>query len=306
MVARTKSSLRPHRMPYDRDRTLDIVLYAILGAITVSVLYPLIYVTSASFSNPVDVLNGNMKLLPIDLTLEGYRRVFRNSAILIGYKNTILYTVVGTIVNVAVTVATAYPLSRKDFVGRNLFTILFTFTMFFSGGLIPTYLVIRSLGLINNFWVMILPGTISVFNVIIARTFFKSAIPAELQEAAMIDGCSNIGILVRIVIPLSKPILAVLALFYAVAHWNAFFNALIYLNDRERFPLQLILREILLQNQMINTMTQTGDSDTMEMELWSESIKYSIMIVASLPVLVIYPFFQRFFVKGLMIGAIKG
>jgi len=293
-------------MPYDRDRTLDIVLYAILGAITVSVLYPLIYVTSASLSNPVDVLNGNMKLLPIDLTLEGYRRVFRNSAILIGYKNTILYTVVGTIVNVAVTVATAYPLSRKDFVGRNLFTILFTFTMFFGGGLIPTYLVIRSLGLINNFWVMILPGTISVFNVIIARTFFKSAIPAELQEAAMIDGCSNIGILVRIVIPLSKPILAVLALFYAVAHWNAFFNALIYLNDRERFPLQLIIREILLQNQMINTMTQTGDSDTMEMELWSESIKYSIMIVASLPVLVIYPFFQRFFVKGIMIGAIKG
>jgi len=293
-------------MPYDRDRTLDIVLYAILGAITVSVLYPLIYVTSASLSNPVDVLNGNMKLLPIDLTLEGYRRVFRNSAILIGYKNTILYTVVGTIVNVAVTVATAYPLSRKDFVGRNLFTILFTFTMFFGGGLIPTYLVIRSLGLINNFWVMILPGTISVFNVIIARTFFKSAIPAELQEAAMIDGCSNIGIPVRIVIPLSKPILAVLALFYAVAHWNAFFNALIYLNDRERFPLQLIIREILLQNQMINTMTQTGDSDTMEMELWSESIKYSIMIVASLPVLVIYPFFQRFFVKGIMIGAIKG
>lgn len=293
-------------MPYDRDRTLDIILYAILGAITVSVLYPLIYVTSASLSNPVDVLNGNMKLLPIDLTLEGYRRVFRNSAILIGYKNTILYTVVGTIVNVAVTVATAYPLSRKDFVGRNLFTILFTFTMFFGGGLIPTYLVIRSLGLINNFWVMILPGTISVFNVIIARTFFKSAIPAELQEAAMIDGCSNIGILVRIVIPLSKPILAVLALFYAVAHWNAFFNALIYLNDRERFPLQLIIREILLQNQMINTMTQTGDSDTMEMELWSESIKYSIMIVASLPVLVIYPFFQRFFVKGIMIGAIKG
>jgi len=306
MVARTKNSSRPRRMPYDRDRTLDIVLYAILGAITVSVLYPLIYVTSASLSNPVDVLNGNMKLLPIDLTLEGYRRVFRNSAILIGYKNTILYTVVGTIVNVAVTVATAYPLSRKDFVGRNLFTILFTFTMFFGGGLIPTYLVIRSLGLINNFWVMILPGTISVFNVIIARTFFKSAIPAELQEAAMIDGCSNIGILVRIVIPLSKPILAVLALFYAVAHWNAFFNALIYLNDRERFPLQLIIREILLQNQMINTMTQTGDSDTMEMELWSESIKYSIMIVASLPVLVIYPFFQRFFVKGIMIGAIKG
>lgn len=287
------------------DIVIDTFVYALLAIITVVVAYPLIYVISASLSNPAEVINGNVMLLPKGITIEGYMRVFKDEAILTGYRNTILYTVIGTFVNIIVTIITAYPLSRKDFVGRNVIMLILTFTMFFGGGLIPTYLVIKTLGLIDNFWVMILPGVISVYNVIIARTFFQSSIPIELQEAAMIDGCSNFKILRLIVIPLAKPIIAVLVLYYGVAHWNAFFTALIYLSDKDKFPLQLILREILLQNQMTD-MLDLGSSSVAEQQMWGEGIKYAIIIVSSLPVILIYPLIQRYFVKGVMIGALKG
>ncbi len=287
------------------DIVIDTFVYALLAIVTVVVAYPLIYVISASFSNPAEVINGNVILFPKDITIEGYIRVFKDDGILTGYRNTILYTVIGTFANIIITIITAYPLSRKDFVGRNVLMLIFTFTMFFSGGLIPTYLVIKTLGLIDNFWVMILPGLISVYNVIIARTFFQSSIPIELQEAAMIDGCSNFKILNLIVIPLAKPIIAVLVLYYGVAHWNAFFTALIYLSDKEKFPLQLILREILLQNQMTD-MLDLSSSSVAEQQMWGEGIKYAIIIISSLPVIIIYPLIQRYFVKGVMIGALKG
>ena len=234
-----------------------------------------------------------------------YKRVFANNDIMLGYKNTVFYTLTGIAVNLAMTVAGAYPLSRKDFYGRNFLMLLFTFTMFFSGGLIPTYLVIQRLNLINNFWVMIIPGAVSVYNMIIMRTFFQSTIPGELQEAAFIDGCSNIRILLKIVLPLSMPIIAVMVIFYGVAHWNAFFSALIYISDRTKYPLQLILREILIQNQMQEMMNQDTES-LAQQQIMAEGIKYAVVIVASLPVLILYPFLQRYFVKGVMVGAIKG
>jgi putative aldouronate transport system permease protein len=287
------------------DRWFDTANIALLSLVLVIVLYPIIYVVSASLSNPTLVLQGQVWLLPKELSLEAYRRVFENADIMIGYRNTILYTVVGTFVNIVMTTAGAYPLSRRDFYGRNAIMAFFVFTMFFSGGIIPTYLVIKSLGIINTFWVMILPGAVSVFNLIIMRTFFQNTIPLELQESAFMDGSTNTRILVSIVLPLSMPIIAVLILYYAVGHWNAFFNALIYLSDRNQYPLQLFLREILIQNQMEEMMS--GDTQSMvEQQNLAEGLKYAIIVVSSLPVLILYPALQKYFEKGIMIGAIKG
>lgn len=286
-----------------KDTAFDIINVALLICVLVIILYPLIFVVSASFSDPMLVMQGKVKLIPKGLTIEAYKAVFRNNDIVNGYKNTIIYTVVGTFVNVIMTIAGAYPLSRRDFVGRNIITMLFTFTMFFSGGLIPSYIIMKKIGLYNNFWVMILPGAVGMWNLIIMRTFFQSTIPLELQEAAFIDGCSNIGILTRIVLPLSSAIIAVMVIFYGVGHWNAFFTALIYFKDRSKYPLQLILREILIQNDMHN---MTGTETLVNQQLLAESIKYSVIIVSSIPVLIMYPFLQKYFVKGVMIGAIKG
>lgn len=287
------------------DVIFDVINISILALVLAVVLYPLIFVVSASFSDPELVIQGKVWLLPKGLNIDAYKRVFANADIMSGYRNTILYTLVGIVVNLVMTIAGAYPLSRKDFYGRNLLMLLFTFTMFFSGGLIPTYLVIQKLNLVNNFWVMIIPGAVSVYNMIIMRTFFQSTIPGELQEAAFIDGCSNIRILFKIVLPLSMPILAVMVIFYGVAHWNAFFDALIYISDRAKYPLQLILREILIQNQMQEMMSQGAES-LADQQMLAEGIKYAVVIVASLPVLILYPFLQRYFVKGVMVGAIKG
>jgi putative aldouronate transport system permease protein len=287
------------------DRWFDFANLSILSLVLVLVLYPLVYVVSASLSNPTLVLQGEVWLWPKELSLEAYKRVFENADIMIGYRNTILYTVVGTCVNIAMTTAGAYPLSRRDFYGRNAIMAFFVFTMFFSGGIIPTYLVVKSLGIINTFWVMILPGAVSVFNLIIMRTFFQNTIPLELQESAFMDGSTNTRILVSIVLPLSMPIIAVLILYYAVGHWNAFFNALIYLSDRKQYPLQLFLREILIQNQMEEMMS--GDTQSMvEQQNLAEGLKYAIIVVSSLPVLILYPALQKYFEKGIMIGAIKG
>lgn len=287
------------------DIIFDAINTTALMLILLAALYPLLYVVSASFSDPLSIIQGKVWLLPDGFTLKAYERVFKNSAIITGYKNTILYTVVGTFVNLLMTIAGAYPLSRRDFNGRNLIMAIITFTMFFGGGMIPNYMVIRSLGLIDSFWVMIIPSAVTVWNLIIMRTFFQNTIPTEMQEAAFIDGCSNMRILVSIVLPLSAPIIAVTVLFYGVGHWNSFMPALIYLNSESRYPLQLILRSILLQNQT-QSMMDVANETSLEQILAAESLKYAVIIVASLPVLLLYPAIQKYFVKGVMVGAIKG
>ncbi|MCM3129062.1 carbohydrate ABC transporter permease [Paenibacillus provencensis] len=287
------------------DRYVMTAIYILLGLVSLIVLYPIYFVLIASFSSPEDVMLGKVWLWPKSLSLVGYERIFENNELMKGYLNTILYTFFGTLLNVVMTIAAAYPLSRQDFKGRNVFTILIVFTMFFSGGMIPSYLLIKDLGMLDTFWAMILPTAVSVWNILIMRTFFQSSIPRELQEAAFLDGCSNLKLLVRIILPLSGPVLAVMVLFYAVGHWNSYFNALIYLSDRDKYPLQLFLREILIQNQMQN-MVDLG-SDTYSKSLMEvEAIKYAAVMVTNLPMLILYPFLQKYFIKGVMIGAIKG
>ena len=286
------------------ERLFQAVIYGISFLILLIVLYPLVFVLSASFSNPNFVIEGQVWLLPKGFNLNAYRQVFMDQMILTGYKNTILYTVVGTVVNLFLTVLLAFPLSRKDLPGRNLVVFFVTFTMFFHGGLIPTYILIKNLKLIDSFWVMVFPTAISTYNMIVMRTYFQNSIPFELMESAFIDGCNNFRLLWSIVLPLSKPILAVIGLFYAVGHWNAFFNAMIYFNDERKYPLQLILRNILLQNQFEEMGTDVFDLQ--DRVLLAESIKYAVIVVSSLPVLLLYPFIQRYFVKGVMIGALKG
>nr|WP_310500979.1 carbohydrate ABC transporter permease [Paenibacillus qinlingensis] len=284
---------------------MDFAIYIALSFVLLITLYPLIFILSASISNPVDVLQGKVWLWPKGLNFEAYTRVFQNKDIIVGFRNTIIFTVLGTAFNLLMTTLGAYPLSRKDLFGRNKILLFFTLTMFFSGGLIPTYLVIKQLGLFNSPLVMIIPGAVTVWNLIIMKTYFQTSIPYELQEAAFIDGCSNTKVLTKVILPLSLPIVAVMVLFYGVGHWNAFFNALIYLNDRSMFPLQLILREILIQNQM-QDMLNSGVEISEKQLMMVESIKYSVIVVSSIPVLLLYPLLQRYFVKGVMIGAIKG
>lgn len=289
----------------------DGLFYAINNGIiilaVVVVLYPLIYIVSASFSSPQAVSTGRVWLFPVDLSLAGYQAVFSNPSILSGYWNSIVYTVIGTMVNLAMTVAVAYPLARKSLRSRNFFMVFFVFTMYFQGGLIPTYILISRLGLINTRMIMWIGMAIGVYNVIITRTFFQSYIPDELIEAAQIDGMSDFGIMVKIFLPLSTAIIAVISLFYAVQHWNVFFFAFIYLNDKKLFPLQLILREILILNTIDYAAMSHVDVDEMAArEGMSELLKYSLIIVASVPVLMIYPFVQRYFVQGVMIGSLKG
>lgn len=292
-----------------QDKVFLAFVYLILTVALVIVAYPLIYILSASISNPTIVAAGEMWLLPKDITFEGYRRVFQDSSIWNGYMNTIIYTVVGTLVNLIVTLPAAYALSRRDFVGRNLFMILFIVTMFFGGGLVPTYLVVRSLGLVDSMWALILPGATSVWNLIVCRTFFQSSIPRELQEAAEMDGCSNFRLYFRIILPLSTALIAVMALFFGVGHWNNYFSAMIYLNQQEKYPLQLVLRQILVLQQMS---AQAGTIDaTMATSLNNKAevaalVKYAVIIVATLPIIAVYPFLQRYFVQGVMIGSVKG
>lgn len=286
------------------DKVFDTCIYLIAGIVLVVILYPLIFVVSASFSDPVHVIEGKVWLLPQGFTLDPYVHVFENESIWSGFRNTIIYTLVGTFVNIVLTILAAYPLSQKDLPGRSTLMFLITITMFFSGGLIPTYLLMKSLGLINTVWAMVVPGAISTYNLIVMRTFFQNGVPYELQESAWMDGASNFRLLLTIVLPLSMPIIAVMVLFYGVGHWNAYFNAMIYLKDRELFPLQLILREILILNQSEN-MGLDGAGMT-ERVMMAESIKYSVIIVSSLPALLLYPFVQKYFVQGVMIGSIKG
>lgn len=287
------------------DRIFNFVNNLIITFMVIIVLYPLIYVVSSSFSDPVAVMAGKVRLLPVDFSLMGYEAVFKSNQIWLGYGNTVFYTVCGTIINVIMTIMAAYPLSRKDLKGRNFIMFLFSFTMFFGGGMIPTYLLIKDLGMINTRWALLIPNAMGVWNVILARTFFQSNIPVELLEASQLDGCSNWTFIVKIVIPLSKAIIAVITLYYAVGHWNAYFNALLYLKDAKLYPLQIILRNILIQNQVDNSMMM--DIEELELRQYLNALlKYSLIVVASVPVLVAYPFVQKYFVKGVMIGSIKG
>ncbi|MCE5170881.1 carbohydrate ABC transporter permease [Paenibacillus profundus] len=287
------------------DRIFDVVNYILLSFITIIVLYPLLFVMSASISNPETVLRGEMWLIPREINFDAYHTIFQNKDILSGYGNTILYTAVGTAINLVMTICAAYPLARKDFFGRGLITGMIVFTMFFSGGLIPTYLLIKNLHMLDSLWVMVIPNAVAVWNIIIMRTFFQQSIPGEIQEAAMIDGCSHMQTLLRIVLPLSMPIIAVMVLFYAVGHWNSYFNALIYLTSKDKFPLQLILREILIQSDSGDMVKLTSES-AIKMKMSVEGLKYAVLVVANLPMLILYPFLQRYFVKGIMIGALKG
>lgn len=287
------------------DKVFSFFNYFFLAIILLLILYPLYFVVSASFSNPTSILTGEMWLWPKGFNLDAYKKVFENEDIVNGFINTLKYTTFGTLINVIMTIMAAYPLSRKDFYGRNVIMAIFVFTMFFSGGLIPTYLLIRDLGMINTFWVMVIPNAVAVWNIIIMRTFFQTTIPLELQESAQIDGCGNIRILINIVLPLSLPVIAVMVLFYAVGHWNSYFNALIYLSDKEKFPLQLVLREILIKGEMDEMIKATSES-FLKQQLSVEGLKYAALIVSNLPMMILYPFLQRYFVKGFMVGSIKG
>jgi multiple sugar transport system permease protein/putative aldouronate transport system permease protein len=288
-----------------RDRTFELVNNALLAVALITVGYPLIYIVSASFSSTQAVVGGRVWLWPVEFSLLGYQTIFEYRAVWNAYANTVFYTVFGTAINVVLTIMAAYPLSRRDLQGRNLFMFMITFTMIFSGGLIPTYLLIRSLGMLNTRWVMMIPNAIAAWNIIITRTYYQSTIPDELHEAAQLDGCSDVRFLMSVVVPLSGAITAVNALFYAVAHWNAFFNAFIYLSRKELYPLQIILREILIQNEVDNDVF-TDVAEQEAREGLRELIKFSLIIVASVPVLCIYPFVQKYFVRGVMIGSIKG
>lgn len=290
------------------DRIFNLINTIILASILVAVLYPLLYIISASISDADLINQGKVWLLPKGLTLEGYRRVFQDERIWMGYRNTVFYTILGTMINLFVTIPAAYSLSRKDFAGRNIFTLIFTFTMFFNGGLIPTYLLIKWLGMRDTLWALLLPGAAGMWNIVVSRTFFQTNIPQELKESAEMDGCTNTRLFVSIVLPLSAPIIAVMALFYGVGHWNSYFTALIYISNKNLFPLQLILREILIQNQISTDMMSTGEEiDSLARQAKAaEIIKYAVIIVSTLPVLAVYPFIQRYFVKGIMVGAIKG
>lgn len=290
------------RKPSD-ERAFDFFVYVIAAIIIIIVLYPLLFIVSASFSDPSRVLNGDVWLLPKGVTLEAYKSILHNDKIWTGYRNTIVYTVVGTVINIIMTILAAYPLSRPDLPGRGTIMVLITLTMFFGGGLIPTYLLVKELGMVNTMWALIVPGAIATYNLIVMRTYFQSSIPWELQEAAHMDGCSNWRLLVSIILPLSKPILAVMVLFYAVGHWNSYFAALIYIRDEALHPLQLVLREILMISQSAGEGGSIGLEDQI---LLAESIKFAVIIVSTLPVLIMYPFVQRHFVKGVMIGSLKG
>ena len=285
------------------DKMFDIVNYGLLGLIALCVLYPLYFIIIASFSDPVAINNGRVGFWPVGFNTTGYEKIFENMKIWRSYSNTIFYTVAGTGINIVLTMMLAYPLSRKKFFAKTPLMIFVMFTMYFQGGLIPTYLWINDLNLYNTPWVMVLLPAINVFNLIIAINFIKSNIPEELYEAAAIDGCSHIKFFARIVLPLSKTIIVVLVLYYGVAHWNEFMNRLIYLRDEGLYPLQLTLRNILLQNQA----SGLGDVDSIiEQQKAAELIKYGVIIVSTLPVLVIYPFLQKHFEKGVMVGSVKG
>ena len=287
------------------DQMFYLISGLILTAIFLLILYPCIFVVSASFSSGTAVQSGKVILWPVDISFVGYDTVFHNVNIWKGFINSLFYTFAGTIINVTLTMLAAYPLSRKDLVGRDKLMLFFTFTMFFNGGIITDCILVSKLGLIDPRWSMLLPGAMSIYNMIIARTFLQNSIPNELLEAAELDGCTDIQYLFQVVLPLSKAVLAVLVLFYGVAHWNTYFNAMIYLRNRELFPLTLFLKEILISGQ-IDPSTVSDPELAEKVSQLAGVIKYSLIVVSMVPVMIVYPFVQKYFVKGVTIGAVKG
>lgn len=292
------------------DCTVDKIVYTlnyiILIAFLIIVLYPFVYIVSCSFSSGQALISGKVTLLPVDPTLEGYKAILEYKDIWTGFANSFLYTIAGTLVGLTLTILAAYPLSRFSLVGRRPLMMLFLFTMLFNGGLVPNYMLVLSLGLLNTAWAIILPTALSAYNVIVARTFFINTIPNELHESAELDGCGEFRFLISIVLPLSKAIMAVLVLWIAIGFWNSYFNPMIYLNDKSKFPLQLILREILLMANVDFTKAAANPELYYKNQQLSEILRYGTIIISALPLMVLYPFIQKYFVQGVMIGSVKG
>lgn len=289
------------------DTFFTVTVYFLLILFCILTLYPLIYIVSCSFSDPEAVYRGDVFLLPVKFSVKSYERVLNNSEIWTGYKNTIIYTAVGTFLSVAFTMMSAYPLTRKDLKGRQVFMTLYVITMFFGGGIVPLYIVVDSLGMIDTMWGVILPSCVSVWNLIVVRTYINTSLPFELQEAAMIDGADGFRLFFRIVLPLCKPVILIMVLFYLVGYWNNYFNALMFLSKAEKYTLQLVLRNILI-TQDLNGMIGSGGSqeNLYQQAILSESLKYSSIVVSTLPILLIYPFLSKYFEKGMVIGSLKG
>ncbi len=292
------------------DAIFDTVILIVLTLVFIVVAYPLYFVIISSFSDPKAVAGGQVVWYPIGFNLRGYAEVFKNSQVVTGFINSLIYTTCGTLLNLAVTLPTAYALSRSDFNGNRFVSIFYLVTMFVSGGMIPTYLVVKGCGMLNTIWALIVPGALGVYNMIVARTFFKANLPNELLEAAKLDGCSNTRFFFSIALPLSSSIIAILVLYYGIGHWNSYFSALLYLSDQKKYPLQLVLRSILVLNE---AQLQQGTATTAEQLAQQERqrqlielMKYSLIIVSSIPVMIVYPLVQKHFVKGVMIGSVKG
>ena len=304
--AKEMARRRRHSRQSKSDVVFETVVVILLALLTFTIIYPLYFVVIASFSDAKAVVGGRVIFLPTDVTLENYAECFKNDDLMLGYKNSFLLLIIGTAIYLFLTILCAYPLSRRDLWGRNGIMMYCTIPMFFSGGLIPTYLLVsKTLGLNNSWWAVIFVGGVSTYNMIIMRTFFMSSIPFELQEAAEIDGCSPFRTLISIILPLSIPVICVIGLYYGVGIWNSYFTALIYLSDKNKWPLQLFLRQILV-NATLSAVDGGDSSDMARRAMRAETIKYAVCVLASIPMLVIYPFIQRYFVKGVMIGSVKG
>lgn len=302
---RTKKSIKRCK----EDVIFDAIIFAVLTILLVVVAYPLWWVVISSISEPSAVSGGLVVWKPIGFNLKGYMEVFENDSVVRSFLNSVVYTVSGVVVNLVVTLPTAYALSRNKFGGKKIVTIFYMITMFFSGGLIPTYLVVRKLNMLNTMWSLILPGCLSVYNMIVARTFFQTNISEELYEAAEIDGCTQAQFFFKIALPLSAAIIAILVLYYGVGHWNSYFSALIYISDAKKYPLQLVLRNILITNETALSQAATtaaARAALSEKRQLIEVMKYSLIIISSIPVLILYPFIQKHFVKGVMVGSLKG
>ena len=285
------------------DRIFMVGVYVLLTTFLLVVLLPLLYIVASSFSDPLAVSSGRVTFWPVDFTLLGYEKALSDDSIITGFTNSLIYTVAGTVISLVLTVAIAYPLSRRDFWGRRGITLFVVFTMLFAGGIIPTYLVVQNLGLLDTRWALILPQAVGVWQVIIAVAFFRTSIPDELYEAAQIDGASDLRFLFSTVIPLSKPLLAVIALMYAIYQWNSYFDALLYLRDPSLYPLQLVLRNVLILNQAAPGLDAAA---AFERQQLASLLKYSLIVISTVPVMLVYPFVARFFNKGILVGAVKG
>ena len=291
------------------DVIYDTIIFIILTVLFLIVLYPLYFVVISSFSDPIEVSAGKVTIAPVGFTLDGYKEVFKTKTVVRGFINSLIITVMGTTINLLVTIPTSYALSRPDFTLKRPITLFYILTMFIGGGMMPTYIIVRNTGLLDTWWALVLPGCLGVYNMIVARTFFKTNIPLELMEAAKLDGCGNTKFFIYVVLPLSGAITAILCLYYGVGHWNSYFSALIYIQKRELWPLQLELRNILVLNTTVMTKQVMTEAELLEkkrLDALKEMMKYSLIIISSIPVLVIYPFVQKHFVKGVMIGSVKG